>query len=97
MSEPTLEEMLESLGIDMDFVAVLEQESIVTRSDDPVARLERIRVSWTLHDELGVNLAGVEVVLHLLDRLGEEREMHLERFRQLKALSEESSNSDRDG
>jgi hypothetical protein len=93
MSRPTLEEMLESLGIDRDFVAVLEQESIVTRGDDPVAMVERIRVCWTLHDELGVNLAGVEVVLHLLERLGEERQTHLERFRQLKALAAEDAES----
>jgi len=89
MSEPTLEEMVESLGIDAEFVAVLEQESIVTRGGDPVALAERIRVCWTLHDELGVNLPGVEVVLHLLDRLGVEREMHLERLRELQALSNE--------
>lgn len=87
MSEPTLEEMLEALGIDGDFVAVLERESIVTRGDDPLAVVERIRVCWTLYDELGVNLAGVEVVLHLLERLGNERQTHLERLRKLRALS----------
>jgi len=35
--------------------------------------VERVRVSWTLHEELGVNLAGIEVALHLLSIIDRDR------------------------
>jgi len=35
--------------------------------------VERVRVSWTLHEELGVNLAGIEVALHLLSIIERDR------------------------
>jgi hypothetical protein len=64
------------LGITPEFLRVLEEEAVVRvdregrhlRSDLP-----RIRVCWNLHHQLGVNFAGLEVALHLLDRLERER------------------------
>ena len=35
--------------------------------------VERVRICWNLHHDMGVNLAGQEVVLHLLERLEQER------------------------
>lgn len=46
-------------------------------SDADIARLEQI---LRLRDDLGVNLAGIEVILNLLDRL-EELQQELERVR----------------
>ena len=43
-----------------------------TLEGDAVA-IERIRVSWTMHESLGVNMAGLEVALNLLDRWQDER------------------------
>ena len=36
--------------------------------------VERVRVSWTLRHELGVNLAGIEVALHLLSVIHRDRQ-----------------------
>lgn len=41
--------------------------------------VERVRVCWTLHDELGVNLAGIEVALHLLSIIDRDRRTLLDR------------------
>lgn len=89
MTRRSLAELVENLGIDRDFVAELERESIVVLTDDSRVTLERIRICWNLHDELGVNLAGIEIVLHLLDRLEGERHTHLERLRRLRAMGAE--------
>ena len=37
------------------------------------SQVERIRLCRTLQDDLGVNLAGVEVAIHLLERMEAER------------------------
>lgn len=69
-------EVVELLEVTEDFLLVLEREAIV--APDPAGNfaptcLERIRVCRSLHDDLGVNLAGVEVALALMERIGRER------------------------
>ena len=50
---------------------------ISARVEEEIAQLRRIR---RLQQELGINLAGVEVILHLLERLeSTRRELELER------------------
>lgn len=64
------------LGIDSDFLIALEREEIVVcESEDcyTASMLERIRVCQTLHQELGVNFAGLEVALNLLDTIQSQR------------------------
>lgn len=84
----TLNELITGLGCPVDFVASLEAERIIVVHDGVYedATIERVRVCWGLHDDLGVNLAGLEVALHLLERLEAERRLHLETLRQLRAL-----------
>jgi len=64
------------LGISEEFLVALERERIV--EVDPQGLhdrrdLHRIRVAWNLNQDLGVNLAGLEVALHLLERIEQER------------------------
>ncbi len=69
------------LGIPVDFVVELCEAGIVVIDGDLVTEtiVERVRISWNLHDELGVNLAGVEVALHLLGIIGRDRRIVLDR------------------
>ncbi len=48
------------------------------------AQVERLRICRTLRHDLGVNLEGVEVALHLLERLQAERRQFLEALRWLR-------------
>ena len=64
------------LEIDEEFVVELERHALI-ESDargtfDPRA-LERVRLCWTMRHTLGLNLPGVEVVLHLLERWERDR------------------------
>ncbi len=64
------------LELEDDFLVELEREEIVVCEPDggfSPAMLERIRVCWNLHHELGVNLAGLEVAVRLLDTIRAER------------------------
>ncbi len=74
----TLEETLDAVGASPDFLAQLEAEAIVVRREGrfTVTQVDRIRVCWNLHRELGVNLAGIEVALRLLERLEERERSH---------------------
>jgi DNA-binding transcriptional MerR regulator len=56
-----------------DLIAPARIEEVDGRSEPLYDRgaLERIRVIRTLAEELEVNLPGIGVILHLLDRLGE--------------------------
>ena len=80
MPEPTRtvtrEQLRVLLEIDDDFLLSLEREQIVCTDADSgysPAMVERVRVCRNLHHELGVNLAGVEVVLRLLETIRAER------------------------
>jgi hypothetical protein len=71
-------ELIVALGCDEGFVLWLERESLVVVHGDvyEARAIERARVCWNLH-EMGVNEAGLEVALHLLERLSDERREHL--------------------
>ena len=79
MASFTRSEIAEILELDESFVIELERESILfvdVASGDTAfsARmLERARVAHSLVDELGVNLAGVAVILRLREDLGQLR------------------------
>jgi signal transduction histidine kinase len=72
----TRHELQSRLNVDEGFLLELERELLVIRDEEgwyTEESIERVRLCRTLHDELGVNLAGVEVVLHLLDTIRAER------------------------
>lgn len=69
-------EVVTLLGVSEDFLLTLERDALV--APDAEGRyerrtLERVRICWSLQHELGVNPAGTEVCLHLLERLERER------------------------
>ena len=72
----TRREIVGLLGVDESFLTLLETEAIVTCDAlgrfDEVA-VERIRLCRTLRDELGVNVEGLEVALHLMEVIRDER------------------------
>ncbi len=78
-------EVIEICCVDEAFVLRLEQESLVTpvvrdsRKLYPPEQVDRIRVAHWLIDEMGVNLEGAEVALHM-------REQMLEMQRQFGAV-----------
>ncbi len=78
MSDNPIDLIAGMLGIPTSFVVELCEVGIVDPSGELLAEatVERVRVSWTLHDELGVNLAGIEVALHLLSVIERDR-VHL--------------------
>ena len=69
----TTTEVIEILQIEERFLRDLEEEEIVCPEcgEDPSDRvfsemdLERLRLAKLLMDEMGVNLAGVEIILHM--------------------------------
>lgn len=64
------------LKVDEAFLIELERESIIRCDEEGCYEeesIERVRLCRTLHDELGVNLAGVDVILHLLETIRAER------------------------
>lgn len=65
-----------TLSVPEEFVVQLCDAGIVILEGDVDYEhvVERVRISWTLHDELGVNLAGIEVALNLLETLKRDRE-----------------------
>lgn len=73
---------------------MLEREAIaVPDGEGSYQRLvvERVRICWTLHNDLQVNLAGQEVILHLLGRLEQERRQFQEVLRWLQQRLEEGA------
>ncbi len=69
-------EVARLLEVEEGFLVELEQHEIVTV--DPAAgydwvAIDRARLSWTMYHTLGVNLAGLEVALDLLERWHGER------------------------
>lgn len=64
------------LEVEEELLLELEHEAVVRPDAEgryPRAALERVRVCHTLRCELGVNMAGVEVALNLLDTMARER------------------------
>ncbi|MCC6873269.1 MAG: hypothetical protein IT378_03085 [Sandaracinaceae bacterium] len=76
MTKRTRIEIATLLEVDEGFVRELAEHEIVRADDEGFydeGACERVRISWSMHHALGVNLAGIEVALHLLDRLHAER------------------------
>lgn len=68
-------EVVESCDVSEEFVRYLERENLIKSIKRrrlelyPLDQVDRIRVAQILVNELGVNLAGVEVALHMRDQL----------------------------
>jgi len=64
-----------TLSVPEPFVVQLCEAGIVTLDGDVDFEhvVERVRISWTLQEELGVNLAGIEVALNLLEVIHRDR------------------------
>jgi len=75
--KPSMRRVAETLKIPESFVVELSEAGIVVLDGDVQLEhvVERVRVCWTLRDELGVNLAGIEVALHLLSIIQRDRRM----------------------
>ena len=82
MIHMTIEDLSAHIGVPQTFVIELCEAQIVSVGP-PITEqtVERIRVSWNLHEELGVNLAGIEVALHLLELIEADRRHMVERLR----------------
>ena len=73
LTRPQLQSLL---NVDEAFLVQLESESIVTCDTEGCyteETIERVRLCQTIHDDLGVNMAGIEIILHLLDLIRAER------------------------
>jgi MerR family transcriptional regulator/heat shock protein HspR len=82
-------EVVETCEVTEEFVHLLERENLIKSIKRrrlklyPLHQVDRIRVAQVLVNELGVNLAGVEVALHMRDQLihmRRERVIFLRRF-----------------
>ena len=68
-------EVVKICGVDEDFVIRLEKEkviySIIRRSRKlyPLDQVDRVRVAHLLIEEMGVNLEGAEVALHMREQM----------------------------
>ena len=68
-------EVTKICGVDVKFVKRLEQEQviypIVRRSEKvyPLDQVDRVRVARLLIEEMGVNLEGAEVALHMREQM----------------------------
>lgn len=69
----TYMEVLEYFKIDEGFFTELEEERIVCASicektrqkQYPLTELEKLRIAKILFEELSVNMAGIEIILHM--------------------------------
>lgn len=81
-------EVARMLELEERFLVELEREAIVLPDPEgfyDATCVERARVCCTLHRELGVNLAGVEVILDVLERWQAERRRTREVLARLRA------------
>ena len=68
-------EVIKICGVDVKFVKRLEREKviypIVRRSEKfyPLDQVDRVRVARLLIEEMGVNLEGAEVALHMREQM----------------------------
>ena len=69
-------QIAELLEVEEGFLVELQRHEIIVAGADErfdLVALERVRVCWTMHESLGVNLPGLEVALNLLERWQDER------------------------
>ena len=70
-----ISEVVTVCSVTKEFILSLEQESVitsVTRKKEkvyPLDQVDRIRVAHNLMGEMGVNLEGVEVALHMREQI----------------------------
>ncbi|MGH7845730.1 MAG: chaperone modulator CbpM [Candidatus Binatia bacterium] len=87
-----ISEVTEICGVNKDFVLRLEKENLIApvvqrrQKLYPLDQVDRVRVAHVLFAELGVNLEGIEVALHMRDQL---ISMHRRLHRVLRALVQE--------
>ena len=68
-------EVVRICGVDEDFVTRLEKEKVIypilrrTEKFYPLDQVDRVRVARLLIEEMGVNLEGAEVALHMREQM----------------------------
>jgi MerR family transcriptional regulator/heat shock protein HspR len=68
-------EVVKICGVDEQFVIRLEREKVIypivrrSRKLYPLDQVDRVRVARLLIEEMGVNLEGTEVALHMRDQM----------------------------
>ena len=68
-------EVVKICGVDEEFVIRLEREKVIypivrrSRKLYPLDQVDRVRVARLLIEEMGVNLEGAEVALHMRDQM----------------------------
>jgi MerR family transcriptional regulator, heat shock protein HspR len=68
-------DVVETCDVSVEFIRALEQEHVIKSVRRrrlkcyPLDQVDRIRVAHVLVGEMGVNLAGVEVALHMREQL----------------------------
>jgi MerR family transcriptional regulator/heat shock protein HspR len=70
-----IHEVIELCGVDEKFVLLLEKEEVIhplvqgKQKLYPLDQVDRVRVAHVLLTEMQVNLAGVEVALHMREQM----------------------------
>ncbi len=70
-----LTEVVEICGVDEEFICRLEEERLIRPISRrrqklyPLDQVDRVRVARTLMEEMGVNLEGAEVALHMREQM----------------------------
>ena len=68
-------EVVKICGVDEEFVIRLEKENVIypivrrSRKLYPLDQVDRVRVAHLLIEEMGVNLDGAEVALHMREQM----------------------------
>ena len=68
-------EVVKICGVDESFIKRLERESLIRATNShnrkvySLDQVDRVRVARLLIEEMGVNLEGTEVVLHMRDQM----------------------------
>ncbi|MBI2358525.1 MAG: MerR family transcriptional regulator [Deltaproteobacteria bacterium] len=68
-------EVIEICGVDEEFILRLEQENVIypiirrRRKLYPLDQVDRVRVAHLLIEEMGVNVEGAEVTLHMREQM----------------------------
>jgi MerR family transcriptional regulator/heat shock protein HspR len=68
-------EVVKICGVDEEFVIRLEKEKVIypivrrSRKLYPLDQVDRVRVAHLLIEEMGVNLEGAEVALHMREQM----------------------------